>query len=109
MIMEILDEFGITTKLHTLVTDNTTNILKVFELLEEEMNTQFNQKIYYIHYSAHIFNLAIQKGLDIDDNDIGKPINKLCICMGIIKRSSKLSQELECLCEHTGEPCLTLS
>jgi hypothetical protein len=108
-IMEILDEFGVTAKFHALVTDNAANMVKAFELLEEEMFTRFNQQIYHIRCSAHIFNLAVQKGLGIDDDDVRKPINKLRICTGIIKRSPKLCQELEHLCGRTGETCLTLS
>src|SRR5436853_4706742 len=107
--MEILDEFGIAAKFHALVTDNASNMVKAFELLEEEMSTRFNRRIHHVRCSTHIFNLAVHEGLDIDDDDIRKPITKLRICTGTIKRSAKLSQELGRLCEHTGEMCSTLS
>lgn len=63
ILMEIILDFGIQTKLLSLTTDNASSMVAAFSLLAEEMTSKFQRKIYHIRCGAHVLNLAVQAGL----------------------------------------------
>lgn len=100
----VLDDFGITTKFHAMVTDNAGNMTKAFSILEKIMNEKYGRNIYHIRCSAHVFHLAVQDGFGIKkDEPPTNPISRLRSSISCIHRSPKLIEELEQLCELSGE------
>jgi len=63
ILMGIILEFAIETKVLALTTDNASSMIAAFGLLAEEMFSKYQRKIYHVRCGAHVLNLAVQAGL----------------------------------------------
>ena len=106
-ILDTIEEFNIAEKFLSLSTDNASNMIHGFDLLASEMLTKYGRNIYHIRCGAHILNLAVQDGLkhifdieeEFDEDQPTSPLTKLRLCINTIRRSPKITKQLEEICD----------
>ena len=98
-IYNTLVKYELDKKSIAITTDNASNMIAGARILKTKLNQNS-----FTHYRcvAHVLNLIVVAGLDI----IKKPIKKLKNLIKVIRKSSKLLEELESLAQVDKKPFL---
>ena len=102
-LMNLLIKYNLATKVLALTTDNDSAMIACGRKMCDELSTKFNNYLFF-HYrcGAHILNLAVQHGLQVHDEVVGKVRN----FMNKIKKSNLLMEDLHRICELQNIPYL---
>src|SRR5436309_2201067 len=93
ILLNLLVKYNFITKVLALTTNNDSAIIACGRKMCNELSTKFNNSLFsYYHYSAYIFNLAIQHDLQVHDEVVEKVRN-------FIKKSNLLTEDLQCIFE----------
>ena len=92
ILCKLLDDFGLKKKIISVTTDNGSNMVLVYRLLENDFNTQVPE-LDFIHSRCicHILNLAVNAGLKKEESLL-KKLRKLIKC---VRKTQLYLEELE--------------
>ena len=98
-IMEVLCKFSLAEKTLALTTNNASSMISCDEFILEELENEC-QNLDFSHYRciAHVFNLAVKKGLEL----ISESVKKVRSLMSYIKSSQPVRDSLKQLCRLKG-------
>ncbi|CAI2191698.1 8162_t:CDS:2 [Funneliformis geosporum] len=102
-LLSLMVKYNLTTKVLALTTDNDSAMIACDRKICDELSTKFNNSLFsHYHYDAHILNLAIQHGLQVYDEVIGK----VCNFINKVKKSNLLIEDLQRIFELQNLPYL---